>query len=90
MGVMREGAGLKCEVFESREERLFIHFGIGLALFFGGLHGYSDLDQRAFADAGAILGGAVPGLLALDNLGPERKCPALSGLGGMDSAAVPF
>ena len=85
----RSPAGASPVPFTNYNE-LFIHFGIGLALFFGGLHGYCDLDERAFADAGAIFRGAVPGLFAFDDLGPEWERAALGWLGGVDAAAVSF
>ena len=79
--------GRGADEWRSKRE-LFIHFGIGLALFFGGLHRYGDLDEWAFADAGAIFRGAVPGLFAFDDLGPEWERAALGWLGGVDAAAV--
>jgi len=55
---------------------------------FGGIPpGVGDLNQRAFADSGAITGRLVPFPAALDQLGPKGENPALRGLGRMNRAA---
>jgi tellurite methyltransferase len=57
-------------------------------VFFGRLHGGPDLNERTFPNPRTITRGAVPGGFSLDDLRPERKRPALRGLGRMDAAAV--
>src|SRR6185295_6577714 len=52
------------------------------------LHGRPDLNQSPFSDSGAILRRTIPLALALDQLRPERKRPALRRLTRMDGAAV--
>ena len=57
-------------------------------MFFGHFHCGADLDERAFADAGAVFAGAGPFLAIFDHFRPERECPALGGFCRMNTATM--
>jgi len=50
--------------------------------------GVVDLDEGAFADAGAVASGLAPFAAAVDELGPEGKDAALGGFDMVDRAAA--
>src|SRR5689334_10610335 len=71
-----------------RSPASFVHIRVGPPLLLRRLHRSADLDQRPLSNSRTIARGAVPGGLALDDLRPKRKRPALRGLGRMNTAAV--
>src|SRR5215472_2036043 len=67
-----------------------VKFWIVLAHFACVAPGVRNLDQRSFADSGAISRRFVPFAPTLDEFRPEGEDAALRRLGGMNRAAVRF
>src|SRR5437763_16804401 len=65
-----------------------VQFRIGAPLLFGDLHRVADLNQRTLTDSRTRPPRAIPRRPPLDNLRPERKRSALSGLRWVNRAAI--